>query len=111
MKAKGPQKQKLICLLEQGKPKLEAILEASEARLRPILMTSLAIALGALPIAMSLGAASSSRIGMGVVIVGGTIFSLILTLFVIPALYLMWSKARKHYPEFDRIDEYEKSVK
>lgn len=98
-------------LREQGKPKLEAILEASEARLRPILMTSLAIALGALPIAMSLGAASTSRIGMGVVIVGGTIFSLILTLFVIPALYLMWSKAKKHYPEFDHIDEYEKSVK
>jgi HAE1 family hydrophobic/amphiphilic exporter-1/multidrug efflux pump len=98
-------------LREQGKPKLEAILEASEARLRPILMTSLAIALGALPIALSLGAASNSRIGMGVVIVGGTLFSLILTLFVIPALYLMWSKARKHYPEFDRIDEYEKESK
>ncbi|PBJ15822.1 efflux RND transporter permease subunit [Flavobacterium sp. ACN6] len=95
-------------LREQGKPKLEAILEASEARLRPILMTSLAIALGALPIAMSLGAASTSRIGMGVVIVGGTIFSLALTLFVIPAIYLMWSRARKHYPEFDHIDEYEK---
>ncbi|MWB93999.1 MMPL family transporter [Flavobacterium sp. GA093] len=98
-------------LREQGKPKLEAILEASEARLRPILMTSLAIALGALPIAMSLGAASTSRIGMGVVIVGGTIFSLALTLFVIPAIYLMWSKARKHYPEFDHIEEYEKAVK
>ncbi|WP_281233631.1 efflux RND transporter permease subunit [Flavobacterium gelatinilyticum] len=95
-------------LREQGKPKMEAILEASEARLRPILMTSLAIALGALPIAMSLGAASTSRIGMGVVIVGGTIFSLALTLFVIPAIYFMWSKARKHYPEFDHIDEYEK---
>jgi len=95
-------------LREQGKPKLEAILEASEARLRPILMTSLAIALGALPIAMSLGAASTSRIGMGVVIVGGTIFSLALTLFVIPAIYLMWSKARKHYPEFDHIEEYER---
>lgn len=98
-------------LREQGKEKYEAILEASEARLRPILMTSLAISLGALPIAMSLGAASTSRIGMGVVIVGGTIFSLILTLFVIPAMYLMWSKARKHYPEFDRIDEYEKESK
>ncbi|MFH6942543.1 efflux RND transporter permease subunit [Flavobacterium sp. FlaQc-50] len=98
-------------LREQGKPKLEAILEASEARLRPILMTSLAIALGALPIAMSLGAASTSRIGMGIVIVGGTIFSLALTLFVIPAIYLMWSKARKHYPEFDHIDEYEKESK
>jgi hydrophobe/amphiphile efflux-1 (HAE1) family protein len=98
-------------LREQGKPKLEAILEASESRLRPILMTSLAISLGALPIALSLGAAATSRIGMGVVIVGGTIFSLILTLFVIPALYLMWSKTRKHYPEFDHIDEYEKEVK
>ncbi|CAN1540338.1 AcrB Cation/multidrug efflux pump [Flavobacteriaceae bacterium] len=98
-------------LREQGKPKLEAILEASEARLRPILMTSLAISLGALPIALSLGAASTSRIGMGVVIVGGTIFSLVLTLFVIPALYLMWSKARKHYPEFDHIEEYENEVK
>ncbi|UQD56920.1 efflux RND transporter permease subunit [Flavobacterium sp. K5-23] len=98
-------------LREQGKPKLEAILEASEARLRPILMTSLAISLGALPIAMSLGAASTSRIGMGVVIVGGTIFSLVLTLFVIPALYFMWSKAKKHYPEFERIEEYENESK
>ena len=98
-------------LREQGKPKLEAILEASEARLRPILMTSLAIALGALPIALSLGAASNSRIGMGVVIVGGTVFSLVLSLFIIPALYLMWSKARKHYPEFDRIAEYENESK
>lgn len=98
-------------LREQGKPKLEAILEASEARLRPILMTSLAISLGALPIAMSLGAASTSRIGMGVVIVGGTIFSLVLTLFVIPALYFMWSRTKKHYPEFEHIEEYEKESK
>lgn len=98
-------------LREQGKPKLEAIMEASEARLRPILMTSMAISLGALPIALSLGAASTSRIGMGVVIVGGTIFSLVLTLFIIPSLYLMWSKARKHYPEFDHIEEYEAASK
>ena len=95
-------------LREQGKSKMDAIMEASEARLRPILMTSLTIALGALPIALSLGAASKSRIGMGVVIVGGTIFALILTLFIIPALYFMWSKARKHYPEFDHIEEYER---
>lgn len=94
-------------LREQGKPKMEAIMEASESRLRPILMTSLAIALGALPIAMSLGAASTSRIGMGVVIVGGTMFSLLLTLFVIPAIYFMWSRGKKHRPEFDNIKEYE----
>jgi len=95
-------------LREQGKSKYDAILEASEARLRPILMTSLAIALGALPIALSLGAASASRMGMGVVIVGGTMFSLILTLFVIPAIYLMWSKAKKYRPEFDNLDTLEK---
>ncbi|MGX7667048.1 efflux RND transporter permease subunit [Flavobacterium pedocola] len=95
-------------LREQGKSKYEAIIQASESRLRPILMTSLAIALGALPIALSLGAASTSRIGMGVVIVGGTLFSLMLTLFVIPAIYLMWSREKKHRPEFDNLDKYEK---
>jgi hydrophobe/amphiphile efflux-1 (HAE1) family protein len=95
-------------LREQGKSKFDAIAEASEARLRPILMTSLAIALGALPIALSLGAASTSRIGMGVVIVGGTLFSLVLTLFVIPGIYLMWSREKKHRAEFDHLEEYEK---
>ena len=91
-------------LREQGVPKREAILKASETRLRPILMTSLTIALGALPIAIALGAASTSRIGMGVVIIGGTMFSLILTLFVIPAVYMMWSKEKKHNPEFDYME-------
>ena len=92
-------------LREEGKDKYTAIVEAAEARLRPILMTSLAIAFGALPIAMSLGAASTSRIGMGVVIVGGTMFSLILTLFVIPGFYLLMSRTRKHRPEFDNIED------
>ncbi|MDR2271627.1 MAG: efflux RND transporter permease subunit [Sphingobacterium sp.] len=92
---------------EEGMEKFEAIMHSAESRLRPILMTSLAIALGALPIAMSLGAASTSRIGMGVVIVGGTIFSLILTLFIIPAIYYMWSRPKKHRPEFDNINSYE----
>jgi hydrophobe/amphiphile efflux-1 (HAE1) family protein len=72
---------------EHGLPKREAVLEASAQRLRPILMTSLATALGALPIALSLGAASSSRMPLGIVIVGGILFSLLLTLFVIPAVY------------------------
>lgn len=89
----------------QGYQKFEAVVLASEARLRPILMTSLTIALGALPIALSFGAASISRVGMGVVIVGGTIFSLVLTLYVIPGFYLMFSKQRKHRPEFDNIEE------
>jgi len=97
-------------LREEGTPKLEAILKASESRLRPILMTSLTIALGALPIAVSLGAASESRIGMGVVIIGGTIFSLILTLFIIPSIYMMWSREKKHNPELDRLETYENEL-
>lgn len=94
-------------LREDGMPKAQAIMRASESRLRPILMTSLTIALGALPIALSMGAASTSRIGMGVVIIGGTMFSLMLTLFVIPALYYMWSREKKHRPEFDQLERYD----
>jgi len=70
-----------------GLSKFDAVTEAATQRLRPILMTSLATSLGALPIALSLGEAASSRVPLGVVIVGGIIFSLILTLFVIPAIY------------------------
>jgi len=95
-------------LRQEGRTKLEAILEASEARLRPILMTSLAIALGALPIAMAMGAAAKSRMGMGIVIVGGTIFSLALTLFVIPAIYAMWSRDRRSNKQLEEIDALEK---
>lgn len=72
---------------EFGLKKREAVIEASAQRLRPILMTSLATALGALPIALSIGAAATSRMPLGIVIVGGIMFSLILTLFVIPAVY------------------------
>ncbi|MDB5012040.1 MAG: Acriflavin resistance protein [Daejeonella sp.] len=86
-------------LKEQGKPIQEAIREAATARLRPILMTSLTIALGALPIAMALGAAAKSRMSMGIVIIGGTLFSLVLTLFVIPAIYSLWSREHKVHPE------------
>lgn len=95
-------------LKEEGKPVGEAIIEAAEARLRPIIMTSLAIALGALPIAMALGAAAKSRMGMGIVIVGGTTFSLILTLFVIPAIYAMWSKNHKVNKDLEQALENEK---
>ena len=65
----------------------EAVLEAATLRLRPILMTSLATGLGALPIALALGAAAKSRVPMGITIIGGLLFSLVLTLYVIPSLY------------------------
>jgi predicted RND superfamily exporter protein len=79
---------------EHGLSKIEAVLEAAEQRLRPILMTSLATSLGALPIALSLGASSASRVPLGIVVVGGILFSLILTLFVIPCMYIFL--ASKH---------------
>jgi multidrug efflux pump len=81
---------------EEGLSRVEAVVEASRSRLRPILMTSLAMALGALPLALSLGAASTSRVPLGLVIVGGVLFSLVLTLFVIPAIYTFFSRKRKH---------------
>ncbi|MBS1733977.1 MAG: efflux RND transporter permease subunit [Bacteroidetes bacterium] len=76
---------------QQGMNKFDAVLEAARQRLRPILMTSLATSFGALPIALSLGAAASSRVPLGIVVVGGIIFSLLLTLFVIPAMYTFMS--------------------
>jgi hydrophobe/amphiphile efflux-1 (HAE1) family protein len=79
-------------LKERGKSVREAIQEAASARLRPILMTSIATALGAMPIALALGAGSKSRMAMGIVIVGGIMFSLMLTLYVIPSIYTYLSK-------------------
>jgi multidrug efflux pump len=80
---------------EAGLSKLEAVTEAATARMRPILMTSLTMTLGALPIALSLGAAATSRIPLGIVLVGGILFSLVLTLYVIPAMYSFLSRRKK----------------
>jgi multidrug efflux pump len=80
---------------EQGINKFEAVLQASVARLRPILMTTLATALGALPIALAIGSAGKSRIPLGIVIIGGLMFALILTLFVVPALYTYISRKKQ----------------
>lgn len=78
-----------------GQSKMDAVLDAASQRMRPILMTSLATALGALPIALSLGAAATSRIPLGVVVVGGILFSLLLTLYLIPAVYSYLSSSKK----------------
>ena len=78
-----------------GSKKIPAVIDASTARMRPILMTSLAMSLGALPLALSLGDASTSRIPLGVVIVGGIMFSLVLTLYIVPAMYSYLSSKKK----------------
>ena len=82
-----------------GSKKIPAVTEAATARLRPILMTSLAMSLGALPLALSLGDASTSRIPLGIVIVGGIMFSLVLTLYIVPAMYSYLSSKKKVYEE------------
>ena len=74
---------------KKGLAKAEAVFEAAAARLRPILMTSLATIFGAFPIAFALGAGAQSRVPLGIVVVGGLLFSLILTLVVIPVMYLL----------------------
>ncbi len=84
-----------------GFSKIEATLEGAAARLRPIIMTTLATIFGALPIAVGFGAGAESRMPLGIVVVGGLAFSLILTLFVIPPMYLMIGKNRKPHPPVD----------
>ena len=68
---------------------LVAVREAASARLRPILMTTLATILGTLPIALALGAGAESRISMGIAVIGGLVCGGALTLFVIPAMYVL----------------------
>jgi len=74
-------------LRRRGKQKLEAVIEASTLRLRPILMTTLATVLGALPLALSTGAGAEARRAIGWVIVGGMTLGTLLTLFIIPTIY------------------------
>ena len=88
-------------LRKKGLNVREALIEASTARLRPILMTSLATILGAMPIALALGAGAKSRMGMGIVIIGGLLLSMILTLYVIPAIYSYLVKDKKNVEEIN----------
>ena len=79
----------------RGEKKIPAAIDAAVARLRPILMTTLATTLGALPIAMAIGSAGKSRVPLGIVIVGGMLFALVLTLYVVPAMYSFLSSKKK----------------
>jgi multidrug efflux pump len=82
--------------LETGLDPLEAVVGAATARLRPILMTSVATVLGILPVALALGAGAESRKPLGVAVIGGMTSSLALTLFVVPAVYLLVARKPGH---------------
>jgi multidrug efflux pump len=84
-------------LKEQGLAVREAILEAGRIRLRPILMTSVAALLGAVPIALGLGAGSASRRPLGLAVVGGLVFSTVFTLFLVPAVYQALESIRARF--------------
>ncbi|SDH52705.1 efflux RND transporter permease subunit [Mucilaginibacter sp. P19] len=74
---------------KDGYPVEKALLEAGKERLRPILMTTLAMILGMLPIAIASGAGAEIKSGMAWVVIGGLTSSMVLTLFVVPAMYLI----------------------
>jgi HAE1 family hydrophobic/amphiphilic exporter-1 len=77
-------------LRERGKSRHEALVEAGPTRLRPILMTTFAMILSMIPVALSLGRGSEFRAPLGIVIIGGLALSTLLTLFVIPASYSLF---------------------
>ena len=81
-------------LHERGKTKVEAVIEAASLRLRPILMTTAAMVLGAIPLALASGAGAESRSPIGWVIVGGLLLGTLLTLFVIPVAYTLLTRER-----------------
>jgi len=86
-------------LRDHGKAVVPATIEAASLRLRPILMTTGAMVLGAVPLALATGAGAESRIQIGMVIVGGMSFGTLLTLFVLPTVYTLLARPRHLLPE------------
>jgi multidrug efflux pump len=80
----------------EGHDAVSAMLEAGRIRLRPILMTSVATIFGAMPIAFGLGAGSGSRRPLGYSIIGGLLLSTMLTLFLVPAVFVVFERLRRH---------------
>ncbi|MDF3075937.1 MAG: efflux transporter permease, partial [Alphaproteobacteria bacterium] len=85
-------------LQEQGRAKRDAVIEAAVLRLRPILMTTGAMVLGSLPLAIASGAGAETRQQIGWVIVGGMLLGTLLTLFVVPTFYMLLATTRKAHP-------------
>ena len=79
-------------LRDEGANLRDAIIEASIIRLRPILMTTISTALGAVPLAMAVGAGAESRETIGIVIIGGVMFSTFLSLGVVPVFYFLQAR-------------------
>ena len=87
----------------EGKPPVEAIFQACLLRFRPIMMTTMAAILGGVPLALGTGTGSELRRPLGITIIGGLIFSQMLTLYTTPVVYLyldrlrLWANRRRHH--------------
>ncbi len=88
--------------LEQGETIEDALIQANHARLRPILMTTIAMVFGMLPIAMASGAAAEMNNGLAIVIIGGLLSSLFLTLVIVPVVYLIVVKLERKLAKEDK---------
>ena len=84
-------------------------MQAATMRMRPIIMTTLATVFGATPIALALGSAGQSRMSMGIAVIGGLMFSLGLTLYVIPAMYIFLTR-KKNYERQRNIELIAESI-
>ena len=86
-------------LREQGMPLVQAARDGAVTRLRPVMMTTIATVLGAVPLALATGAGAESRQAIGAVIVGGLSLAFLLTLFLTPVIYVLIEGLRRNHPE------------
>jgi HAE1 family hydrophobic/amphiphilic exporter-1 len=97
--------------IEKGENIHNALLQANHARLRPILMTTIAMVFGMLPIAMASGAAAGMNNGLAIVIIGGLLSSLFLTLIIVPVVYYIVVKLEDKFSGKEKNDYYKMMVK
>lgn len=90
--------------LEQGEKIMDALIQANHARLRPILMTTIAMVFGMLPIAMASGAGAEMNNGLAIVIIGGLLSSLLLTLVIVPVVYLIVVRLEEKFSKEEKSD-------
>jgi multidrug efflux pump len=92
-------------LQERGRDKLEAVIEASTTRLRPILMTSAATVVGHFPLVLATGPGAGARNSIGIMLVSGMIVGTLFTLFVVPSIYMLLARTRKAIVEEEAPEE------